>query len=313
MDIILWHRILEPYEMAVDELILKFRHMKEEYERCGRYCPIEHVTGRVKSISSILDKMQKKNIPMERMEQDIEDIAGIRIICQFVEDIERVARECRVFGRVSPAQKRKLVEALQNQGHTVAMTGERVANMISRRTDMEVREIKDYVRNQKESGYRSYHMIVDYEVNTIDGPKKVQAEIQIRTMAMDFWATTEHSLQYKYQGKIPERVGARLSNAANAIISLDSEMSAVRDEIMDAQLSSKMKYSLVEDIVSTIENMYSLTTTREVEKIQDEFYRVYQQDDMEELIRYHDQLDLIAQAYKAQSNRQGEGIKKSED
>jgi len=221
--------------------------------------------------------MQKKNIPMERMEQDIEDIAGIRIICQFVEDIERVA------------------------------------NMISRRTDMEVREIKDYVRNQKESGYRSYHMIVDYEVNTIDGPKKVQAEIQIRTMAMDFWATTEHSLQYKYQGKIPERVGARLSNAANAIISLDSEMSAVRDEIMDAQLSSKMKYSLVEDIVSTIENMYSLTTTREVEKIQDEFYRVYQQDDMEELIRYHDQLDLIAQAYKAQSNRQGEGIKKSED
>ena len=102
MDIILWHRILEPYEMAVDELILKFRHMKEEYERCGRYCPIEHVTGRVKSISSILDKMQKKNIPMERMEQDIEDIAGIRIICQFVEDIERVA------------------------------------NMISRRTDMEV-------------------------------------------------------------------------------------------------------------------------------------------------------------------------------
>ena len=156
-------------------------------------------------------------------------------------------------------------------------------------------------------------MIVDYEVNTIDGPKKVQAEIQIRTMAMDFWATTEHSLQYKYQGKIPERVGARLSNAANAIISLDSEMSAVRDEIMDAQLSSKMKYSLVEDIVSTIENMYSLTTTREVEKIQDEFYRVYQQDDMEELIRYHDQLDLIAQAYKAQSNRQGEGIKKSED
>jgi len=277
MDIVLWHRLLEPYEMAVDELILKFRHMKEEYERCGRYCPIEHVTGRVKSISSILDKMQKKNIPMERMEEDIEDIAGIRIICQFVEDIERVA------------------------------------NIISRRTDMEVREIKDYVRNQKESGYRSYHMIVDYEVNTIDGPKKVQAEIQIRTMAMDFWATTEHSLQYKYQGKIPERVGTRLSNAANAIISLDSEMSAVRDEIMDAQLSSKMKYSLVEDIVSTIENLYSLTTTREVEKIQDEFYRVYQQDDMEELIRYHDQLDLIAQAYRAQSNRQGEGIKKSED
>ncbi|MEE8885529.1 MAG: GTP pyrophosphokinase family protein [Eubacteriales bacterium] len=277
MDIVLWHRILSPYEMAVDELILKFHHMKDEYRRYGKYCPIEQVTGRVKSISSILDKMQKKNIPMNRMEEDVEDIAGVRIICQFVEDIDRVA------------------------------------SMISRRSDIEVTEIKDYIRNQKQSGYRSYHMIVKYEVNTIDGPKKVNVEIQIRTMAMDFWATTEHSLQYKYQGKIPERVGARLSNAADAIISLDSEMSAVREEIMDAQLSSKMKYSLVEDIVSTIENLYSLMSHREVEKIQDEFYRVYQQDNMEELIRYHDQLDLIAQAYKAQSNKMDEGVKKRED
>ena len=277
MDIILWHQILAPYEMAVDELILKFHHMKDEYARYGKYCPIEQVTGRVKSITSILEKMQKKNVSMDRMEDEIEDIAGVRIICQFVEDIERVAQ------------------------------------IISRRSDLRVTEIKDYIRNQKESGYRSYHMITKYVVNTINGPKEINVEIQIRTMAMDFWATTGHSLQYKYQGKLPERVGTRLANAANAIISLDSEMSAVREEIMDAQLSSKMKYSLVEDIVSTIENLYTMTTTREVEKIQDEFYRVYQEDNMEELIRYHDQLDLIAQAYKAQSNRQGDGRKKNEE
>jgi putative GTP pyrophosphokinase len=152
-----------------------------------------------------------------------------------------------------------------------------------------------------------------YTVNTIEGPREVQVEIQIRTMAMDFWATTEHSLQYKYKGAIPEKVGARLANAANAIIALDTEMSSVRDEIMDAQLSSKMKYKLVEDIVSMIENLYSLTSKREVEKIQNEFYRIYESDDMEELIHYHEQLDLIAQAYKAQCNRRGEGVKKSED
>ncbi len=277
MDIILWHKILTPYEMAVDELILKFNHMKREYQRMGKYCPIEHVTGRVKSISSILDKMQKKQIAPEQMEELVEDIAGIRIICQFVEDIDRIAE------------------------------------LISRRSDMEVVEVKDYVTNQKESGYRSYHMIIHYVVDTIDGPKKLQAEIQIRTMAMDFWATTEHSLQYKYQGKIPARVGNRLSNAANAIISLDNEMSAVREEIMDAQLSSKLRYNLIEDIVQTIENLYHLTSKREVEKIQSEFYRIYATDDLDELKRYHTQLDLIAQAYKAQSSRIGEGVRVGED
>lgn len=277
MDIIMWHKVLSPYVMAVDELILKFDSLRREFQEQGQYCPIEHVTGRVKSISSILDKMAKKNIPPEKMEEQIEDIAGIRIICQFTEDISRVA------------------------------------SLITSRTDIELVEIKDYIRNQKQSGYRSYHMVVHYEVNTINGPKKILVEIQIRTMAMDFWATTEHSLQYKYKGQIPERVGNRLSNAADAIISLDSEMSSVRDEIMDAQLSSKLRYNLVEDIVNTIESLYRMTSKREVEKIQEEFYRIYQSGDVEELVRYHHQLDLIAQAYHAQKNRVDEGIKISEE
>ena len=273
MDILLWHQFLRPYEMAVDELLLKFRHMKAEYQQRGEYCPIEQILGRVKSVSSILDKMQKKQIPWERMEEQVEDIAGIRIICQFIEDIYRVS------------------------------------DAIAARSDLVVHEIKDYIRNQKDSGYRSYHMIALYTVQSLDGPKEVQIEIQIRTMAMDFWATVEHSLQYKYQGRIPEKVDLRLSNAAGAIISLDNEMSSVRDDIMDAQLSSKLRYNLVEDIVEMIENLYRYTTRREVEKIQDEFYRVYQMNDIEELIHYHSQLDLIAQAYKAQSNKHGQGVK----
>ena len=273
MDILLWHKILRPYEMAVDELLMKFRHLKLEYQLRGEYCPIEQVLGRVKSVSSILDKVQRKQISMEEMEEKIEDIAGIRIICQFVEDIYRVS------------------------------------SVISSRSDMRVTEVKDYIRNQKESGYRSYHLIVLYTVQTLDGPRDVQVEIQIRTMAMDFWATVEHSLQYKYQGKIPEKVDIRLSGAAEAIISLENEMSSVRNDIMDAQLSSKLRYNLVEDIIETIEKLYQYTTRREVEKVQDEFYRVYKTNDMEELIRYHSELDRIAQAYRIQSNRHGEGVK----
>ena len=273
MDILLWHKILRPYEMAVDEMLMKFRHLKLEYQLRGEYCPIEQVLGRVKSVSSILDKVQRKQISMEDMEEKIEDIAGIRIICQFVEDIYRVS------------------------------------SVISSRSDMRVTEVKDYIRNQKESGYRSYHLIVLYTVQTLDGPRDVQVEIQIRTMAMDFWATVEHSLQYKYQGKIPEKVDIRLSGAAEAIISLENEMSSVRNDIMDAQLSSKLRYNLVEDIIETIEKLYQYTTRREVEKVQDEFYRVYKTNDMEELIRYHSELDRIAQAYRIQSNRHGEGVK----
>ena len=273
MDILLWHKILRPYELAVNEVMLKFRHMKSEYQQRGEYCPVEQILGRVKSVSSILDKMQRKSISFEEMEDKVEDIAGIRIICQFIEDIYRVS------------------------------------DAISARSDLEITEVKDYIRNQKDSGYRSYHLIALYTVQTLDGPKKVQIEIQIRTMAMDFWATVEHSLQYKYQGRIPEKVDTRLSNAANAIISLDNEMSSVRDDIMDAQLSSRLRYNLVEDIVETIENLYRYTSRREVSKIQEEFYRVYQMNDIEELIHYHSQLDLIAQAYKAQSNKNGQGVK----
>ena len=150
-------------------------------------------------------------------------------------------------------------------------------------------------------------------METIDGCREVLAEIQIRTMAMDFWATVEHSLQYKYKGRIPEKVSNRLSRAAGAIMSLDDEMSSVREDIMDAQLSSQLRYNLIEDIVLAIEGLYRMTSRREVEKIQEEFYRIYQHGSIEDLKHYHDQLDLIAQAYRAQKNRQREGIKMAVD
>ena len=127
MDILLWHEILEPYELAVKELQVKFRHLIKEHHGKGLYSPIESVSGRVKSVSSILEKMQRKGIVPEEMEEQVEDIAGIRIICQFVEDIEKVA------------------------------------DLIQKRSDIEIKSEKDYIRHMKDSGigYGSVNHPVD--------------------------------------------------------------------------------------------------------------------------------------------------------
>ena len=265
MEIQLWRNILCPYELAVKELVVKFEHMIDEHRQNDLYSPIEQVSGRVKSVYSILEKMQRKNIPMDRMEEDVEDIAGIRIICQFEEDIETVA------------------------------------SLIQNRQDMEIKSEKDYLKHIKQSGYRSYHLIIYYTVETINGPKKLQAEIQIRTMAMNFWATIEHSLQYKYKGDMPLHVAERLTRSADAIISLDREMSLVRNEIIDAQNDSLLQANIVKDILLCIENLYRVSNQREVMKIQDEFFRVFRTKDLEQLERFHRQLDIIAEGYRAQS------------
>jgi putative GTP pyrophosphokinase len=144
-------------------------------------------------------------------------------------------------------------------------------------------------------------MIILYTVNTIHGPKELSAEIQIRTMAMNFWATIEHSLQYKYKENIPEYIQQKLLDASEAIIEVDHEMSDVRDEIMDAQNSHRKKETLVKDILNNIQNLYKVANQREVTKIQDEFYKVYVLDDMLQLKHFARQLDIISEGYRAQS------------
>lgn len=195
MDILLWHEILEPYELAVKELQVKFRHLIKEHHGKGLYSPIESVSGRVKSVSSILEKMQRKGIVPEEMEEQVEDIAGIRIICQFVEDIEKVA------------------------------------DLIQKRSDIEIKSEKDYIRHMKDSGYRSYHLIVYYTVETMNGPKRIQVEIQIRTMAMDFWASLEHQLRYKSDVEIPEHMSDDLKKCADVIAETDQEMQRIAKEL----------------------------------------------------------------------------------
>lgn len=267
MEIQLWREILDPYNLAVNELICKFDHIIDEYKHVGAYSPIEQVTGRVKSISSIIEKSQKKEYSLENFEEKIEDIAGIRIICQFVEDIYKVV------------------------------------DIIKMRSDMQVKCEKDYITNSKKSGYRSYHLIVYYNVETLKGTKKLQIEIQIRTLAMNFWATIEHSLQYKYKQNMPEHIRERLSSAAEAILILDREMSVVRDEIMDAQNTFTIKANIVADILTNIQNLYKVANKQEVVAIQDEFFHIYQNGNQTELEQFSKDLDLISQRYRAQSLR----------
>ena len=197
-----WERFLEPYEQAVDELKIKFKGMRAQFETQNTNSPIEFVTGRVKPLASIYDKTLEKGIPFEpsdRLAHELQDIAGLRMMCQFVDDIGTV------------------VELLRN------------------RRDIRVIEERDYISQEKPSGYRSYHMIVEYPVQTIHGEVNILAEIQIRTLAMNFWASIEHSLNYKYKGLFPEEIKNRLQSAAEAAFRLDEEMSLIRDEIQEAQ------------------------------------------------------------------------------
>lgn len=200
-----WELFLLPYKQTVDELKVKLRGLRNMYLLKKEHGPIEFVTGRVKPINSILLKSRTRKISLDKLETDMEDLAGIRIMCPFVEDIYDVVE------------------------------------MLKSRNDLNVVYEKDYVTHKKESGYRSYHLICEYPVQLIDEVKVVLVEIQIRTLAMNFWASIEHSLNYKYAGEYPTEINDRLQKAAESAFQLDEEMSTIRDEIKDIQSSFRFK------------------------------------------------------------------------
>lgn len=191
---------MDPYIQTVGELKIKLRGIRKQFRKQNRHSPIEFVTGRVKSVESIKEKMVLRGIREENLAQDLQDIAGLRIMVQFVDDVDEVLA------------------------------------LLRKRKDMTIVQERDYINNMKESGYRSYHVVVEYPVDTIDGQQTVLAEIQIRTLAMNFWATIEHSLNYKYQGEFPEEIKKRLETTAKIALELDEEMRKIREDIREAQL-----------------------------------------------------------------------------
>ena len=177
-------------------------------------------------------KANKFGIPLNRLGEELEDIAGIRIMCQFVDDIDTV------------------VEILR------------------KRTDMKILYEKDYVTNGKPSGYRSYHMIIKYPVNMAEGQKEILAEFQIRTLAMNFWATIEHSLNYKYKQEIPVEIKNKLKSAADAAFKLDEGMLEIKDEIKDAQKLFEVKSDVISTIMNNILTLSSLGKVAEASRYQ---------------------------------------------
>ena len=202
-----WNKFLQPYELAVEGFILKFEGIKKQYQLRQEYCPIEIVSGRVKSVESILDKARRMQVPFELIDERLYDIGGVRITCKYIEDVYQIA------------------------------------DLVKFRKDVKVLEIRDYIKNVKPSGYRSLHILVEYNVETIDGQVPVMLEFQIRTHAMHFWASIEHSLKYKYRKQIPAELKERLYQAALAGEHLDKEMSSIHQLILEFDSKGEVKPS----------------------------------------------------------------------
>lgn len=198
-----WKSFLQPYELAVEGFILKFEGIKKQYQLKGQYCPIEIVSGRVKSIDSILDKARRMNVPFEKIDELLYDIGGVRITSKYIDDVYVICE------------------------------------LIKTRKDVKILEIRDYIKNMKPSGYRSLHILTEYNVETIDGQVPVKLEFQIRTHAMHFWASIEHSLKYKYRKKIPQELKERLYQVAITGSKLDDEMTTLHQLIKEYDLQSE--------------------------------------------------------------------------
>ena len=257
-----WKKFLIPYEQAVEELKVKFKSIRREYRRQNDNSPIEFVIGRVKELSSILEKANKFSIPIERIEYELEDIAGMRVMCQFVDDIYKVV------------------------------------DLIRKRKDMQIMYEKDYITDVKASGYRSYHIVVKYPVNMADGVKDILAEFQIRTLAMNFWATVEHSLNYKYKHQIPEEIKNKLKSAADAAFNLDQEMLEIKDEIMDAQKLFEVKSSLVSDVMNNIFTLISIGRNTEADNYRLQLNKLVSEGEAVELSKLLEATERSIRMYK---------------
>lgn len=192
-----WKRLMFKYESALKEVATKIDILNNEFIEIHNYNPIEHITSRIKSAESIAKKLRGHGLEvnMENMESALSDIAGIRIICSFTSDIYRIA------------------------------------DRISNQYDIKVLTIKNYISNPKPNGYQSYHMVVSVPVYLSTGPVDVKVEIQIRTIAMDFWASLEHKIRYKFEGKAPQHINNELKACADIVKKLDAQMLSLNEQV----------------------------------------------------------------------------------
>lgn len=192
-----WKRMQLIYSAALKEVNTKLEILNAEFQMAHRYNPIEHLSARIKSPESIAKKLrhQGRAMTVENIVRYINDVAGIRIICSFTSDIYKIS------------------------------------DLIRKQSDVKVLKIKDYIANPKPNGYTSYHMIVSVPIFLSDMTIDTKVEIQIRTIAMDFWASLEHKMYYKFEGNAPENIRRELKECADLVGFLDRKMLAINEEI----------------------------------------------------------------------------------
>lgn len=201
-----FRKIMLMYNSALKEIETKVNILSDEFQTLYKYNPIEHIKTRVKTPESIVKKMERKGlgITYNNLVNYINDVAGIRIICSFIPDIYR------------------MVEMFENS------------------EDLKVIEKKDYIKSPKPTGYSSYHLIVLVPVSFSNGIVDVKVEIQIRTIAMDFWASLEHKIKYKYENEVPKSISKELITCARMINKVDTKMSKLGESTMK-QLTDSME------------------------------------------------------------------------
>lgn len=192
------HRLMMVYEFGMEEMLTKINILRSEFRLAHDYNPIEHVGSRLKSMHSLVKKAQRKGIPLEyeQLRQNMFDIAGVRLTCSFVSDIYRM---------------RALLLA---------------------QTDLVLLEERDYIADPKANGYKSLHLILQVPVFLASGAEYVPVEVQLRTIAMDFWASLEHKIYYKYEKEVPRHLTDALKLAADVAGSLDTSMERIHQEVV---------------------------------------------------------------------------------
>lgn len=203
-------RFMMTYKFALEEVNTKINILKQEFQYADDYNPIEHVASRVKSPESIINKAYRKgyDLTLSSIRENIRDIAGVRITCSFISDIYKISH------------------MLQNQ------------------KDIKLIEAKDYVKDPKPNGYRSLHLIIQIPVFMSDRVNYVYVEVQIRTIAMEFWASLEHKIYYKYDGEIPVELKEELTEAAFSALKLDEKMENIHDQVNKIKEHDRFKQSL---------------------------------------------------------------------
>ena len=194
-----WTELMLVYSAAMKQIEAKIEILNEEFQQVHIYNPIEHVKSRLKSTESIVKKLKKqgREVSLGNMVEYVNDIAGVRVICSFTSDIYRIA------------------------------------DIISKQRDIKVISVKDYLVKPKPSGYKSYHMIVSIPVYLTDRVVETKVEIQIRTVAMDFWASLEHKMNYKFEGNAPQSLKDELIMCAEIVSLLDERMLSLNEEVQN--------------------------------------------------------------------------------